>query len=40
MAGTHGYMAEDEELGLPYGIGPAVFEQWDRAIKGGFFVTD
>jgi hypothetical protein len=40
MAGTHGYMTADEQLGLPYGIGPAVFEQWDRAIKGGFFVTD
>lgn len=40
MAGTHGYMTTDEELGLPYGIGPAVFGQWDSAIKGGFFVTD
>jgi hypothetical protein len=40
MAGKHGYMAADDSLGLPHGIGPAVFRQWDRAIKGGWFVTD
>ena len=40
MAGKHGYMARDEELGLPYGIGPAVFSEWDKAIKGGWFVVD
>ncbi len=40
MAGTHGYMEADPELGLPFGIGPAVFEQWDDAIRGGFFVAD
>ena len=40
MAGKHGYMAADEELGLPYGIGPAVFTQWDNAIKSGWFVVD
>jgi predicted alpha/beta hydrolase family esterase len=40
MAGKHGYMARDDELGLPYGIGPAVFTQWDRAIRSGWFVTD
>lgn len=40
MAGKHGYMASDEELGLPFGIGPAVFLQWDTAIKSGWFLTD
>ncbi|MDX1499583.1 MAG: hypothetical protein R3176_06785 [Woeseiaceae bacterium] len=40
MAGKHGYMARDEELGLPYGIGPAVFKQWDQAIRSGWFVVD
>ena len=40
MAGKHGYMASDAELGLPAGIGPAVFLQWDEAIKGGWFVND
>lgn len=40
MAGKHGYMAADDELGLPHGIGPAVFLQWDKAIKGGWFVAD
>ena len=40
MAGKHGYMAPDEDLGLPHGIGPGVFQQWDRAIKSGWFVTD
>lgn len=39
MAGKHGYMAPDEDLGLPHGIGPGVFQQWDRAIKSGWFVT-
>jgi len=38
MAGKHGYMAADDELELPHGIGPAVFQQWDRAIKGGWFI--
>lgn len=37
MAGTHGYMARDEELGLPFGIGPAVMTQWDNAIRSGWF---
>ena len=40
MAGKHGYMAADDELGLPAGIGPAVFLQWDKAIKSGWFVVD
>lgn len=40
MEGKHGYMAADEELGLPYGIGPAVFTQWDKAINSGWFVAD
>ena len=40
MAGKHGYMAGDDTLGLPMGIGPAVFLQWDRAIKGGWFVVE
>ena len=40
MAGKHGYMAADEDLGLPFGIGPAVFLQWDNAIKGGWFLVD
>lgn len=40
MAGKHGYMARDDELGLPSGIGPAVFLQWDRAIKSGWFIVD
>lgn len=40
MAGKHGYMARDDELGLPSGIGPAVFLQWDKAIKSGWFVSD
>ena len=38
MAGKHGYMAADDTLGLPHGIGPAVFLQWESAIKGGWFV--
>lgn len=40
MGGRHGYMGADESAGLPLGIGPAVFLQWDKAIKGGFFVVD
>ena len=40
MAGKHGYMAPDEENGLPSGLGPAVFLQWDRAIRSGWFVRD
>ncbi|MEX2494613.1 MAG: hypothetical protein WD448_00910 [Woeseia sp.] len=40
MAGKHGYMAADDENGLPHGIGPAVFLQWDDAIKSGWFVVD
>ncbi len=38
-AGTHGYMSGEVVEGVNYGIGPAVFQQWDDAIKGGFFVT-
>lgn len=40
MAGKHGYMGTDDALGLPYGIGPAVFQQWDDAIRSGWFVVD
>jgi len=40
MAGKHGYMARDDELGLPFGIGPAVFKQWDDGIKSGWFIVD
>jgi predicted alpha/beta hydrolase family esterase len=40
MAGKHGYMAKDEDAGLPMGLGPAVFLQWDNAIKGGWFIID
>ncbi len=40
MAGKHGYMAKDEALGLPFGIGPAVFDQWDSAIRSGWFIVD
>jgi hypothetical protein len=39
-AGTHGYMSGEVAKGIDLGIGPAVFKQWDDAIKGGFFVTD
>lgn len=38
MAGKHGYMERDDSLNLPFGIGPAVFLQWERAIKSGWFV--
>lgn len=37
--GTHGYMDGEYVKGVDLGIGPAVFKQWDDAIKGGFFVT-
>ncbi|NCF51367.1 hypothetical protein GWP57_07135 [Gammaproteobacteria bacterium] len=40
MAGKHGYMARDDENGLPFGIGPAVFKQWDDGIKSGWFTAD
>lgn len=40
MAGTHGYMERDDDLGLPFGIGPAVFLQWDQAIRSGWFVVE
>jgi hypothetical protein len=40
MAGKHGYMAAADSLGLPFGIGPAVFLEWERAIKGGWFVVE
>ena len=40
MAGKHGYMARDEEHGLPFGLGPSVFLQWDSAIKSGWFVQE
>lgn len=39
-AGKHGYMAADHEHGLPYGIGPAAFLQWDQGIKSGWFDVD
>jgi len=39
-AGTHGYMSGEVAEGIDLGIGPAVFQQWDDAIKGGFFVPD
>lgn len=38
--GTHGYMKGEIVEGVNLGVGPAVFQQWDDAIKGGFFVTD
>lgn len=37
--GTHGYMEGEYVPGVDMGIGPAVFQQWDDAIKGGYFVT-
>ena len=40
MTGKHGYMAADDELGLPFGIGPAVFLQWENAISSGWFVSE
>ncbi len=38
-AGTHGYMSGEVVEGIDLGIGPAVFQQWDDAIRGGFFVA-
>jgi hypothetical protein len=38
--GTHGYMIGEFAPGVALGVGPAVFQQWDDAIKGGFFVTE
>jgi pimeloyl-ACP methyl ester carboxylesterase len=35
--GTHGYMNGEYAPGVNLGIGPAVFQQWDDAIKGGYF---
>lgn len=39
-AGTHGYMSGEIAEGIDFGIGPAVFQQWDDAISGGYFLTD
>jgi hypothetical protein len=36
--GTHGYMSGEAVEGIDLGVGPAVFQQWDDAIKGGFFL--
>ena len=38
--GTHGYINGEYVEGVDYGIGPAVFQQWDEAIAGGFFDAD
>ena len=38
--GTHGYMEGEHVEGVPFGVGPAVFLQWDDAIKGGFFMRE
>jgi len=38
--GTHGYMSGEHVPGVNLGIGPAVFQQWDDAIKGGWFQVD
>lgn len=38
--GTHGYMKGEIVKGLDVGVGPAVFQQWDEAIKGGFFLVN
>ena len=38
--GTHGYMEGELVPGVKLGVGPAVFQQWDDAIKGGFFVNN
>ena len=35
--GTHGYMNDEVVEGVNLGVGPAVFQQWDDAIKGGYF---
>jgi pimeloyl-ACP methyl ester carboxylesterase len=37
--GTHGYMNGEYVEGVDLGIGPAVFKQWDDAIRGGYFNT-
>jgi hypothetical protein len=36
--GTHGYMNGEVIEGVKLGVGPAVFQQWDDAIKGGYFL--
>jgi len=36
--GTHGYMSGEFVEGIRMGVGPAVFQQWDDAIKGGYFL--
>lgn len=36
--GTHGYMSGEFVEGIRMGVGPAVFQQWDEAIKGGYFL--
>ncbi len=36
--GTHGYMNGEVIEGVKLGVGPAVFQQWDNAIKGGYFL--
>ena len=38
--GTHGYMSGEVVPGVRMGIGPAVFQQWDDAIRGGFFLVN
>lgn len=38
-AGTHGYMSGEVVEGFDVGFGPAVFQQWDDAIKSGWFLT-
>ena len=35
--GTHGYISGEVVKGINLGVAPAVFKQWDDAIKGGFF---
>lgn len=35
--GTHGYISGEVVEGINLGVAPAVFKQWDDAIKGGFF---
>ena len=36
-AGKRGYMSGEDDEGLDLGIGPAVFNVRDEAIKGGWF---
>ncbi len=36
--GTHGYMNGEVIEGVKLGVGPAVFQQWDDAIKGGYLL--